>query len=51
MDDRRNLSSDSLIYIYIYSDISLSLSLSLLLSEKYAKSSVEILLGLLDGFW
>ena len=34
-------------YIYIYSD----LSLSLLLSEKYAKSSVEILLGLLDGFW
>ena len=37
----------SYIYIYIYSD----LSLSLLLSEKYAKSSVEILLGLLDGFW
>ena len=47
MDDRRNLSSDSLIYIYIFR----SLSLSLLLSEKYAKSSVEILLGLLDGFW
>ena len=38
-------------YIYIYIQISLSLSLSLLLSEKYAKSSVEILLGLLDGFW
>ena len=34
-------------YIYIY----IQISLSLLLSEKYAKSSVEILLGLLDGFW
>ena len=38
-------------YIYIYIYIQISLSLSLLLSEKYAKSSVEILLGLLDGFW
>ena len=41
----------SYIYIYIQISLFLSLSLSLLLSEKYAKSSVEILLGLLDGFW